>query len=228
MIRNRGCTISEYFSVGCIQHIITPQGRLVSVYCRDNNGLTWRRYSSQNSYNRTWQQIAMIPAPCVFTLPSTCHWGPEQEDELMPLTTQVSGELQKAATLSNSCVSFNVSLQKVPLSWPCCAYMLLSNSTRCEQQGSTCWSTVYNVVQCSGTMWCVLLSILLILLVLLFNIKLIFLLRKTHCCVCVCDPPASSRVVLFHVFDEVDLLGVSRSGRPTREVTSPTGRDRQT
>lgn len=36
--------------------------------------------------------------------------------------------------------------------------------------------------------------------------------------------PAASRVVLFHVFDEVDLLGVSRSWRATREVTSPTVR----
>lgn len=41
-----------------------------------------------------------------------------------------------------------------------------------------------------------------------------------------CVPPAASCVVLFHVFDEVDLLGVSRSGRTTREVSRPTERER--
>ena len=43
----------------------------------------------------------------------------------------------------------------------------------------------------------------------------------------VCVPPAASCVVLFHVFDEVDLLGVSRSGRTTREVSRPTERERE-
>lgn len=48
-------------------------------------------------------------------------------------------------------------------------------------------------------------------------------------CVCVCASvsPAASRVVLFHVFNEVDLLCVSRSGRATREVSSPADRHRQ-
>lgn len=39
--------------------------------------------------------------------------------------------------------------------------------------------------------------------------------------VCVCALPAASGVVLFHVFDEVDLFGVSRSWRATREVSGP-------
>lgn len=42
-----------------------------------------------------------------------------------------------------------------------------------------------------------------------------------------CVSPAASCVVLFHVLDEVDLLGVSRSGRTAREVTSPKETERQ-
>lgn len=46
-------------------------------------------------------------------------------------------------------------------------------------------------------------------------------------CVCVCVPPATSGVILFHVFDKVDLLGVSWSWRATRKVSVPVKRERE-
>lgn len=44
-----------------------------------------------------------------------------------------------------------------------------------------------------------------------------------HVCVCAraFHPPAASGVVLLHVFDEVDLLRVSRSWGTSREVSYP-------
>lgn len=45
-------------------------------------------------------------------------------------------------------------------------------------------------------------------------------------CGSLCGSPAASCVVLFHIFDEVNLLGVSRSGRTTGEVTSSAERER--
>lgn len=45
--------------------------------------------------------------------------------------------------------------------------------------------------------------------------------KKKCLCERVCVLPAASCVVLFHIFYEVSLFVVSRSGRTTREITGP-------